>query len=356
MIAYIKEPQYDGMDAVTARSKARVDAEVIFDRRGYKPINLNIPSKFTTNGFKRIKWHLDSNRAWKQALSKLTEKDILILQYPCTDFNLLLPRVLKSARTKIVLLIHDWERFRHVENKDEGLGRRIKCRIEEKLLKEADKIIVHNDMMKQKMEDYGIEPNKLVSLGIFDYLIDNIDRAKIEQRNNSKDMPIIIAGNLTRKKSGYIYDLPKKTKFNLFGAGYEAEKKETIYYRGPFPPDDLPYHMDGSFGLVWDGPTSETCAGATGNYLRINNPHKTSLYLASEIPVIIWSKAALATFIRDHRCGITVDSLAQINSAIEGLSDNDYKDMQRNAADIATQLRTGASLDRALNTVEEAIV
>ena len=356
MIAYIKEPQYDGMDAVTARSKARVDAEVIFDRRGYTPVSLNIPSKFSTTGFKRFMWHLDSNKAWKLELSKLTEKDTLVLQYPCTDFNILLPQVLKNAKPKIVLLIHDWERFRHVENKNEGLGRRIKCRIEESLLKEADKIIVHNDIMKQKMEDFGIDKNKLVSLGIFDYLIENIDRDRMEQRQNAKDMPVIIAGNLTYKKSGYIYDLPEETNFNLFGAGYKAEAKANIDYRGPFPPDDLPYHMDGSFGLVWDGPTSTTCAGATGNYLRLNNPHKTSLYLASEIPVIIWSKAALAAFIKEHECGFTVDSLDQIKSVIESFQENEYEAMKKNAADIATKLRDGASLDRALKAVEEAIV
>ena len=356
MIAYIKEPQYDGMDAVTARSKARVDAEVIFDRRGYTPVSLNIPSKFSTTGFKRFMWHLDSNKAWKRELSKLTEKDTLVLQYPCTDFNILLPQVLKNAKPKIVLLIHDWERFRHVENKDEGLGRRIKCQIEEKLLKEADKIIVHNDIMKQKMEDFGIDKDKLVSLGIFDYLIENIDRERIQQRKNAKDMPVIIAGNLTRKKSGYIYDLPEETKFNLFGAGYEAEKNDNIDHRGPFPPDDLPYHMDGSFGLVWDGPTATTCAGATGNYLRINNPHKTSLYLASEIPVMIWSKAALAPFVTEHKCGVTIDSLAQIKNVISDLTELDYEEMKGNAAVIATKLRSGASLDRALKTVEDAIV
>ena len=50
--------------------------------------------------------------------------------------------------------------------------------------------------------------------------------------------------------------------------------------------------MEGSFGLVWDGISVETCAGVYGEYLKVNNPHKTSLYLASGIPVIIWKEAA----------------------------------------------------------------
>ncbi|NRO11242.1 Beta-1,6-galactofuranosyltransferase WbbI [Lactobacillus helveticus] len=47
----------------------------------------------------------------------------------------------------------------------------------------------------------------------------------------------------------------------------------------------------------------------TGNYLRYNDPHKLSLYLASGIPVIIWKKAAEAKFVEENKVGITVDSL-----------------------------------------------
>ena len=356
MIAYIKEPEYDGIDAVTARSKARVDAETIFDRRGYTPIDLKLPSKFSTSGIKRLKWHLDSQKSWKDTLNKLTDKDTLIIQYPCTDFNLLLPSAIKSAKPKIVLLIHDWEKFRHIENKNEGIGRRIKCTVEEHLLKSADRIITHNDIMKQKMIQHGIQSDKLISLGIFDYLIDDIDKNRLDQRNNGLDMPIIIAGNLTSKKSGYVYELPEETKFNLFGAGYSAEEKTNIKYWGSFPPNDLPYHMEGSFGLVWDGTTSKTCDGATGNYLRINNPHKTSLYLASEIPVIIWSQAALASYIKANKCGITVDSLDDIRSELEKLNNSDYGEMRTNASNLATKLRTGSSLNLALDEVERSLV
>ena len=34
------------------------------------------------------------------------------------------------------------------------------------------------------------------------------------------------------------------------------------------------------------------------DYLRINNPHKTSLYLACGIPIITWNKAAIAQYVR----------------------------------------------------------
>ena len=77
--------------------------------------------------------------------------------------------------------------------------------------------------------------------------------------------------------------------------------------------------------------STATCTGVYGEYLRINNPHKTSLYLASEIPVIIWKEAALAKFIVDNKCGIAVDSLEDIKQALQDLSEEEYNEMKNNA-------------------------
>ena len=59
--------------------------------------------------------------------------------------------------------------------------------------------------------------------------------------------------------------------------------------------------MDQNFGLVWDGTSLDGCNGRYGEYLKFNNPHKTSLYLSCGIPVIIWKEAALADFVEEHK-------------------------------------------------------
>ena len=92
--------------------------------------------------------------------------------------------------------------------------------------------------------------------------------------------------------------------FNLYGVGYDDSKKIILIILVHILQIIFLLNLFGSFGLVWDGMSSETCKGSFGEYLRINNPHKTSLYLASGIPVIIWSKAALAEFIEKNKCGI----------------------------------------------------
>ena len=111
--------------------------------------------------------------------------------------------------------------------------------------------------------------------------------------------------------------------------------------------------MEGSFGLVWDGGSTDTCSGTYGEYLRINNPHKVSLYLASGMPVIIWEEAALAGLIRENGCGITVGSLAEIPERIRALTPEEYEAIRDNTGKIAKRLRGGKYTQRALRRVLE---
>lgn len=99
--------------------------------------------------------------------------------------------------------------------------------------------------------------------------------------------------------------------------------------------------MNGDFGLVWDGPESKTCTGVYGDYLKFNNPHKTSLYLASGLPIIIWKEAAMAQFVLKNECGIVIDSLDDIEFKLSKISSASYRKMKMNAEEIGKKLRSG---------------
>mgnify|MGYP007079152982 FL=1 len=88
-------------------------------------------------------------------------------------------------------------------------------------------------------------------------------------------------------------------KFNLYGNGFDLEKaqgKEHFNCKGFVRSDELIATAEGDFGLVWDGFSVDACTGNFGEYLKYNNPHKTSLYIRCELPVIIWDQAALSDF------------------------------------------------------------
>ena len=332
----------------TAGIKARDDVSSIYRSKGLGEISIPLKKErdHTALGLCLLaKDQVTATYYWNKAFQNLEQGDKVYIQFPLVSHSIFIGSVfhrLKRKGIKIVLLIHDLESFRMQFKQDTNILVRKGFEFEENgALKWADEIIFHNKKMASAALKMGIARDKIKILRIFDYLIPDYDAEKMSTRVIDRKEPVIIAGNLRKHKAGYIYNLPNNCNFNLYGVGYEDQKKENIHYYGSFESDDLPYHLNGSFGLVWDGESSETCEGLYGSYLKINNPHKTSLYLASGIPVVIWSKAALADFIQTNKCGITIDSISDIATKIESLSNEEYLEIRRNVEKIGKLLRNG---------------
>jgi glycosyltransferase involved in cell wall biosynthesis len=142
---------------------------------------------------------------------------------------------------------------------------------------------------------------------------------------------------------------------NLYGLGFDYQKlktekeKSVLSYEGAFPSDVVAYHIKGSFGLVWDGISTEECSGQYGQYLKYNNPHKTSLYILCGLPVIVWDKAAISTFITDNNIGFTVSNLDELSDKLESLSLEEYKKMKTNINLVRTKIISGGYLNDAIN-------
>ena len=180
---------------------------------------------------------------------------------------------------------------------------------------------------------------------------ESIQKAETKENQNA----VIIAGNLSEEKAGYVYQLDQiEAEFSLYGPNLNAEAVETdnITYQGSFPPDDLPSVLNGKFGLVWDGKSIDECGGEFGQYMQYNNPHKTSLYLASKLPVIVWEKAAMVEFIRENHLGIQVGSLREIPEKLAALSEEAYDEMLRNVSVMGDKLRKGEMLRKVLREIE----
>ena len=232
---------------------------------------------------------------------------------------------------KAVLWIHDVGALRN-----QGDARAIQKEIH--LFNQFDTVVAHNPAMIRWLKENGCR-SRLLNLQIFDYLTD----CPLGAADPAEKRRVHFAGNLSREKSGFLYTSLRglnSLEICLYGGGYDGQA-EGLHYMGSFPPEELPGKLKGGFGLVWDGTSIETCDGNTGNYLRYNDPHKTSLYLAAGIPVILWSQAAMAPFIRDNGLGITVDSLVDLDKAIDGVSDEAYRQMLANCAAAAGRLRSG---------------
>ena len=349
---YISEHKFEGVFSRTAGGKAREDAEQIFSNHGLTPIVVETVDRSKLNLVNKLLWHFKIPALWKEKTKGLKLGDSLVVQFPVLEHSVFLFsffRSLKKRGIRVVFLIHDLESFRNIKRSDYSLIKRIKMFFEELSVKYCAKMIVHNDKMLTTLIQRGIEPERMVSLEIFDYLIPNYSEELMKNRKNGVDMPIIIAGHLTPEKARYVYCLPENYDFSLYGPEYSGNQNDKIVYHGSFSPEELPYKLDGSFGLVWDGTSSDSCQGVFGEYLKINNPHKTSLYIASGIPIVIWEKAALSDFVKKYNCGITVSSLYDIKEATSTISEEDYRSMKDNASKLGEKLRSGYFLHAALS-------
>lgn len=137
---------------------------------------------------------------------------------------------------------------------------------------------------------------------------------------------IAFAGNLA--KSTFLYhDLDKLgVNFWVYGINLDRNKirSKSVTYNGSFTSEEIPAKLEGSFDLIWDGDSIDTCSGAFGEYTRYNNPHKLSLYVSSCLSVIVWSQVAIADFVKEHDIGFCVDSLSDIHTVLASVTADAY--------------------------------
>lgn len=324
-----------------AGSKATNDCMQILEKIGFEKriIKRNKSVKI----WERIKRQFLYLNNFREIYNTIEKDSVVVMQNPFEGFQLTRIQTFRKLKAKknvkFISIVHDVNLIRETSSRFSTEGEF------KDMLEIADKLIVHNEKMKQWFIDYGISEDKLICLEIFDYLSEVSSEKKIEFSKK-----IQIAGNLNSNKSPYVYKLNQlKTEFDLFGINYEAkEEYENIKYHGAFPAEEVPNKLSTGFGLVWDGTSLDTCDGDTGRYLRYNNPHKLSLYLVSGIPVVIWDQAAEADFVKENKVGIVVSSLRDIEKELENLTEEEYFEMLKNAKVIQERLKEGYYLEKAI--------
>lgn len=318
-----------------AGPKAKVDVDYFLSKKGFKVIHqhFDIHSKI-----KKLFYRLITI----PRLFNGQHYDELIFQYP-TYSSFLMKKMVPKMREhtdKLYFLVHDVESLRIFTNDQkywEG---------EKALFNSTDGLIVHDSKMHQWLFEHGITV-PMVELGIFDY-----HNPQPIQKDENYQRSICFAGNLS--KSSFLNELSlKRAQLHIYGPYPEKQYLPGVTYKGIYSPDELPKHLTENFGLVWDGSSAQTCDGKYGNYLRYNAPHKTSLYLSTGIPVIIWKQAALAEFVIKHHVGIVVDSLEDIDTIITNMTSEQYSKMKNNAIKLAEELRGGHFCKQAVSLIEK---
>ena len=336
MICYISR-NYRGLSS--AGNKAKTDIEQIMDNLSFKNIGL----KQTTYNNKIVSFFMTLTGVLKSPFF-MHKGDRLILQYPFKKYFTFICRMAHQKGVKVIVLIHDLGSFRR---------KALTIKQEINRLNHADYIIAHNDRMKAWLEEHHCKA-QIGKLGIFDYLSESTAKPKDVIR---KPYSVVYAGALNPRKNAFLYEVGEhcqSLQLNLYGNGFDMQKAKgitQINYMGFLKSDDLITTVQGDFGLVWDGPSIETCSGNFGEYLKYNNPHKTSLYIRCGLPIIIWEKAALADFVQKNQIGICISSLRDIEPRLKRMTEEEYWEMYRNVQNINTKISSGFYFREALASI-----
>lgn len=324
-----------------AGSKARNDVGEILAAQGWTALSVHrsqrkgVPDKLKMAA---VTW-MD----WRKVSRTVAQGDTLLVQYPLDMYpkvsRLAIPflRRMKRRGVQLIFLVHDLDSLRGIE----GNGER-------QFLDTADVLIAHNQVMAEYLCERGYGDKAIRTLGLFDYLAEDVSPLC----NTGDPREVVVAGNLDPHKAGYVYrldQLDSKVRFRLYGPNYqEGAPQAGVKYCGQYPPEQLPQVLRGGFGLVWDGEQVGSCSGVYGAYLKYNNPHKTSLYLACGLPVIVWDQSAIAEYVVEHRLGLAVRSLEELPRRLQRMSREEYDALCQGALEMGERLRRGDMLRRAL--------
>lgn len=280
-----------------------------------------------------------------QVLRKIKEEDVVLIHWP---LYLRKPFHKNGWISRMkgfkIAVVHDINSLRNQESS-------LKIKEEIKGLNQFQVLIIHNEKMEQWLRENGII-TRMVILGIFDYKGKD---SKILERefDGNKKIKLVVAGNLSREKAGYLYQMKKSEYYDIHAYGINYEVCDQVTYKGTFEADELPGKLEGDFGLVWDGDSTSACTGNAGNYLRYNNPHKVSLYVRSRLPIIIWEQAALASWVRENEIGFTVNSLEEIDDSLKNMHKDQYMKYVRNLKELSERTEEGMNIKNALKKIEE---
>ena len=295
-------------------NKAKSDYEDILTAAG--AVNLGLER---TYGDGKARGFVRNLAGVVAAAARLRPGDTLVLQYPVKKYFAVVCRVARMRGARTVALIHDL-----------GSWRRRKLTVAQELrrLDNADVVAATNPVMAQWLAEQGFPEEKLLALGLHDYLSD----AQPPEAAPTDLGSVAYAGALNMRKNAFLLEMKelKGVHVELYGS-LKDYTPEHITAHGFVEPDAFIRGAKGAWGLVWDGDSLDACTGAWGEYLSVNTPHKSAFYLRAGLPLIVWSRSAIAPIVRERGIGLCVDSLRELPDLLASITLERYRALRASA-------------------------
>ena len=313
-----------------------VDAERILLKEGYIPITFPGQEDFSIAG------KVGRFLFLFKTVMQVPAGSVVVFLFPiyARVVRLLVELLMKRKRIKLICFITDIDGIK--DGDAEKLNRELA------FFNKLTYFIVHNAAMRQWLQGRQAG-TQIAEIGFFDFPA----RAFSGMRKLAPE--IVFAGNL--QKSPFIEKLhllkinQPSLYFNLYGP-YHTDRmiqQENASWQGIVDPHELPQKAIGSFGLVWDGADIDRVEGSLGVYMRYISNHKLSLYILSGLPVIAPAGSAVERLVSRYKMGLSATSLFEMEEKMASLSEEEYRQMQKNMQPLAAQISRGGCIQYALN-------
>lgn len=316
--------------------RARTDIEMVMESLGYENIGLSR----TTSGNGVVHGLRNTIGVFK-AIASLGKGDVVVLQYQMKMYAAVC-RAAHHKGVKVICLIHDLDSFR---------DKTLTPAQEIPLLNMADVLLTHNHVMRRWLGEHGCTA-RMIDYEIMDYL--HGESGEAHQAREDGGYSLFFVGNLSPALNDYLYQLaaimPHRDIY-LYGGEEDrakASRYANLHLMGMVDDTEIIARHKGDFGLSWYGLSLDEGVGKVGEYMEYNNPHKVGLYLRCNAPVVVWSRAGRAEFIRRNGVGITVGSLRELDAALSAVTPARYAEMLGCVATVNRCLKEGHYLKKAL--------
>ena len=266
-------------------------------------------------------------------LMRVDRSSTFLLQTPVYGIGNQLIAYFIALRFKTITIIHDIDRLRgQTSNISEHIPR-------------LSQVWISSGKLAEHVQVPPGAGRDVRTLMIWDYLIPDFRGPA----NCGIDGPVIFAGNLDPGKVSWLYNPTiHRPPLQLYGVNHDVERlRAGDTYVSSFDPDKPRFQEPVGWGLVWDGAKTGT-DDAGSDYESINQPHKLSLYLACGIPVIVWAKSHIASFVTERGVGICIENLSDLHQAIKRIDSIQYSEILKSTATISKELRDGNYLKKLL--------
>ena len=251
-------------------------------------------------------------------LKKVHSGDTIIYQLPSylwDDYEDDFLKEVKDKGAQLIGVVHDVEFIRFPGTDDKRSL---------KLYKQMDILLISSQKLIDIIKKRGINTPMLVS-NPWDYYVSGLISLLKDFKRT-----LNYAGNLDPNKATFIDEI-KDVLIDVYGwADKDRKFSDNINYKGAVMPEELPSKLNHGFGLVWDGDIQQNGQNGYGSYLEYNWSHKFSLYLASGLPVIVWSKANTAKLVEKYQIGFTIDNLGELKGKLDQITKDQYSEYLTN--------------------------